>query len=440
MSHDVFVCHSSEDRAVANAICSTLEQHRIRCWIAPRDVVPGSDYAASIVEAITGSRLAVLVFSEHSNHSVHVHREIERAVSHGLPIIPFRLQDVAPSPSLEYFISNSHWLDAMTPPLEQHLQHLVGTVRALLGSPLPPPSMPVQAPAHTSTAAVVPAAPVRRPRWRWLLGGAAALVALVVGLVVVTGGDDSATPTTEPTTEPTTVTTDGPSTTRPSVPVTTLRPETSVAPGGSVMAPIDALDSYTFTLTMAFTWEGNEMTIDGSGTYVAPDSQECRMTFRMADLVGEFHAVVIGDRAWYAEPGSALREVSPDDPTLTGTLAACASDRAMWSEDFGPPPPGGEDVTIDGLDLVSYDVTELADTWGEFFGLPTGVHSERMVMYTSADRSWVAGMDARLTGAAEVFTEFMGIPPAGVTGECTFDFTLFIRQPNDPSLVVVAPM
>ena len=55
MSHDVFICHSSKDRSIANAICSTLEQQRIRCWVAPRDVVPGSDYAKSIVEAISGS-------------------------------------------------------------------------------------------------------------------------------------------------------------------------------------------------------------------------------------------------------------------------------------------------------------------------------------------------------------------------------------------------
>lgn len=132
MSHDVFICHASEDRTIANAICSNLEQNRIRCWVAPRDVVPGSDYAQSIVEAIATTRLTVLVFSHSSNRSPHVKREIERSVSHGIPILPFRVEDVAPSPSLEYFISDAHWLDAVTPPMEQHLKHLAGTVRMLL--------------------------------------------------------------------------------------------------------------------------------------------------------------------------------------------------------------------------------------------------------------------------------------------------------------------
>ncbi|MGZ5369377.1 MAG: toll/interleukin-1 receptor domain-containing protein, partial [Aeromicrobium sp.] len=132
MTHDVFICHSSKDRTIANAICSRLEQNHIRCWIAPRDVIPGSEYAQSIIEAISTARLTVLVFSDNSNHSPHIHREIERSVSHGIPILPFRLEDVVPSPALEYFISDAHWLDAMTPPLEQHLDQLVGTVQLLL--------------------------------------------------------------------------------------------------------------------------------------------------------------------------------------------------------------------------------------------------------------------------------------------------------------------
>ena len=132
MTRDVFICHSSKDRTIANAICSKLEQNRIRCWIAPRDVLPGRDYAAAIIEAISEATLTMLVFSDNSNKSLHVHREIERTVGHGIPILPLRVDDVVPSSSLEYFISNAHWLDAITPPMEQHLDHVVGTVRLLL--------------------------------------------------------------------------------------------------------------------------------------------------------------------------------------------------------------------------------------------------------------------------------------------------------------------
>jgi len=51
------------------------------CWIAPRDVIPGFHYADGIVRAINGSKLLVLVLSEHAIASPHVRKEIERASS-----------------------------------------------------------------------------------------------------------------------------------------------------------------------------------------------------------------------------------------------------------------------------------------------------------------------------------------------------------------------
>jgi|GEM_PF-4502186 len=132
MAHDVFISYSSTDKPVADSICASLEGRKIRCWIAPRDIVPGNEYAGSITEAVKASRVLVLVFSASANNSPHVMRELERAVSSGIPIIPFRVENVAVSKSMEYYICTSHWLDAMTPPLEQHLQHLGQTVALLL--------------------------------------------------------------------------------------------------------------------------------------------------------------------------------------------------------------------------------------------------------------------------------------------------------------------
>lgn len=131
-SHDVFVSYSVEDKPIADALVATLEANRIRCWIAPRDVLPGLSWAAAIVDAINQSRLMVLVYSSRSNQSKQVTREVERAVNKGIPILPFRIEDVPLSKDMEYFISTSHWLDALTPPLERHLQHLAETVVLLL--------------------------------------------------------------------------------------------------------------------------------------------------------------------------------------------------------------------------------------------------------------------------------------------------------------------
>jgi len=130
--HDVFISYSSQDKPVADAICALLESRSVRCWIAPRDILPGTNYPRAIVDAIDSSRIMVLVFSSRSNHSNHVVRELSRAVSRGVIIVPFRIEEVQPSRDMEYLIGVPHWLDAMTPPLEQHIGRLADTVATLL--------------------------------------------------------------------------------------------------------------------------------------------------------------------------------------------------------------------------------------------------------------------------------------------------------------------
>jgi hypothetical protein len=66
MAHDVFISHSTNNRPVANAVCAALESAAIRCWIAPRDVLPGRSYSGEITRAIQQSKAFVLIFSEHS--------------------------------------------------------------------------------------------------------------------------------------------------------------------------------------------------------------------------------------------------------------------------------------------------------------------------------------------------------------------------------------
>lgn len=52
------------------------------------------------------------------------------------------------SKALEYFISSPHWLDALTPPLERHLEYLTRTI-ALLLSRAGPDAQPASAPPPT---------------------------------------------------------------------------------------------------------------------------------------------------------------------------------------------------------------------------------------------------------------------------------------------------
>jgi len=78
-----------------DAICSTLERNKIRCWYAPRDVGTGT-YAASIIEAIKNSKVFVLVLNQNASESPHVLNEVETAykrIKDGLTIMPFKISD-----------------------------------------------------------------------------------------------------------------------------------------------------------------------------------------------------------------------------------------------------------------------------------------------------------------------------------------------------------
>ena len=132
MAHDVFISYSAQDKSIADAACATLETRKVRCWIAPRDVLPGVPYGEALSEALQASRVLVLVFSSNSNKSQHVMREVESAASSAIPIVPLRVEDVELSKSLNYFLKSIHWLDALTPPLERHLRKLADTVQTLL--------------------------------------------------------------------------------------------------------------------------------------------------------------------------------------------------------------------------------------------------------------------------------------------------------------------
>ncbi|HZC34208.1 MAG TPA: DUF3365 domain-containing protein, partial [Chthoniobacterales bacterium] len=128
----VFISHSSKDKPTADAICNHLESAGVRCWIAPRDIPFGSDWTEGITTGIGSCKVFVLVFSEHANDSEHVRREVAKAFSLGLAVIPFRTEEVQPSRSLGYFLETVHWLDAITPPLQDHLAKLTDQVKQLL--------------------------------------------------------------------------------------------------------------------------------------------------------------------------------------------------------------------------------------------------------------------------------------------------------------------
>ena len=188
MAHTVFICHSARDKQVADAACAALEARRIPCWIAPRDILPSDEWGKAVVSAIHECRILVLIFSANADASPQVRREVERAVSKGKTILPFRIEDVMPSDAMEYALGNTHWLDALTPPMEANLAHLADTVVRILDRDVsaPPPftaASPNRGPMH-QTEPQVESPPqsesgrIRRKPWLAIAGGGIGVAAL----------------------------------------------------------------------------------------------------------------------------------------------------------------------------------------------------------------------------------------------------------------------
>jgi non-specific serine/threonine protein kinase len=128
----VFISHSSHDHEEAAQVVTALEAAGVPCWIAPRDIPPGAEWAPTIVAALHGSSALLLLLTAASNESPQVLREVERAVALRLPILAVRREAVSLAPSLQFFLGVGHWLDATGgAPLGPYLTDLVGRVQAM---------------------------------------------------------------------------------------------------------------------------------------------------------------------------------------------------------------------------------------------------------------------------------------------------------------------
>jgi hypothetical protein len=132
MVHDVFISYSTKDKITADAICHVLEENKMKCWIAPRNITSGKPYAEEIIDAIKTTKIVVLVFSSNSQDSQFVNNEVNIAFSNNKPILSFKIDESMPQGELEYFLKVNHWLEAYPQP-ETVFETLVKDASRLVG-------------------------------------------------------------------------------------------------------------------------------------------------------------------------------------------------------------------------------------------------------------------------------------------------------------------
>lgn len=132
MPHSVFISYAHEDRPTADRLCEWIERDTAACWMAPRDILPGSEYGAAIVQAIKSSRIVLLVFSASADASPHVSRELTIAVSNNIPVLPFCIDATQPSGHMEYVLATPHRLVASGGAFEANARSLQSTLASIL--------------------------------------------------------------------------------------------------------------------------------------------------------------------------------------------------------------------------------------------------------------------------------------------------------------------
>ena len=132
MAHEVFISYASPNKAAADAVCAGLERRSIRCWIAPRDIVPGLPWAESIIDAIEGRASCSCCSAKRPTS-----RSRCSARSNG----PFTRTSLSSGAHRErdadandgvLSSSSQHWFDAIQTPMEQHLDRMAQAVKAHL--------------------------------------------------------------------------------------------------------------------------------------------------------------------------------------------------------------------------------------------------------------------------------------------------------------------
>jgi tetratricopeptide (TPR) repeat protein len=133
MPHDVFISYSTPDVHATQEIVQVLEAAGIRCWIANRDIMPGTpNWAGDIERAIRQSKAMVLVVSPSFNESVQTPKEIILGIDERAFILPIRIAEFQPWGHLRYFLADRQWIDATGSHLQQRLDLVVRVLRYVL--------------------------------------------------------------------------------------------------------------------------------------------------------------------------------------------------------------------------------------------------------------------------------------------------------------------
>ncbi len=133
---DVFISHSSKDKVIADKMCEELEARGLKCWIAPRDITPGSEWAVAISDAIATIKVMVVIYSANSAESTQVPKELGLADKRNKFIIPYKIDDMELTGAFDYYLAGAHWIVANPQAGDYKFDELYGVMNGVMQVPV----------------------------------------------------------------------------------------------------------------------------------------------------------------------------------------------------------------------------------------------------------------------------------------------------------------
>lgn len=114
MDKQFYICHSSRDIGLAEALLEELEANGYKCWIASRDAESEANSEKSINSAILNSSAVLLIFTENTSDSRHIRSELDIAAHQRIPILSLKFSEGDISESISYYTDSQQWVDCIS--------------------------------------------------------------------------------------------------------------------------------------------------------------------------------------------------------------------------------------------------------------------------------------------------------------------------------------
>lgn len=129
--HDVFISYSRKDKSVVTRIEQQLAKYGIKAFV-DNQMMGGEDWVNKLGAAVSHSKLLVCLWSENSDLSKWVLREVQLAISSNIPVVPFKIGTFKGSMgfNLSFASVNIIFSEAVS---DESIAELCGNVARFLG-------------------------------------------------------------------------------------------------------------------------------------------------------------------------------------------------------------------------------------------------------------------------------------------------------------------